>query len=51
MAKAKGGDKEMYLRQFITDFAIEIGMEANNGEYNKAWLKLWRRIGKLRIFR
>ena len=49
MAK-QGGAKEKLLRQFITDFAITIGIKANKEDYNKAWDTLWRRIGRIILF-
>jgi hypothetical protein len=47
----KGGAKQKCLQYIITDFAIEIGMRADKEKYNKAWHKLWCRIGRLNLFK
>lgn len=50
MAK-KGGAKDKLLRQFITEFAIEIDYKADKDKYNKAWHKLWCRIARIELFK
>ena len=47
----KGGAKEQLLKQFVTDFAIAIGFQADGEKYKKAWKRLWRDINKIKLFK
>jgi len=51
MKPKKHAAKYQCLRQAVTDFAIEIGYEADKEKYNKAWKRFWRTVDKLEIFR
>ena len=50
MAK-KGGAKEQLLREFITAFAITVGIKADKKAYNEAWRTLWQRINRIELFK
>lgn len=50
MAK-RGGAKEQLLREFVTAFAITIGIKVDKKAYNNAWRTLWQRIARIELFK
>lgn len=43
-------NKKDKLQYYISDFACEVGFNADKQRYNKSWDKLWCRISKLGLF-